>query len=109
MERLENVAIVVEEEPGPARLHSLGMRANEFLLGLYEGVSQSEGGKYHRGMPDRITIFQRPIEALARTDSDVERMVAETVRHEIAHHFGMDEGEVRRAEQKGRKRKSHEK
>ena len=88
--RLENVAIVVEPEP-PRR----------GLLGLYQGVpltARSVG--YSFRMPDQITIYQGPHERMARNRAELEKMVADTVWHEIAHYFGMDEGRVRRAERR---------
>jgi predicted Zn-dependent protease with MMP-like domain len=100
LEKLENVAIIVEDEPTRAVLKSVGITAaGETLLGLYEGVSQAHGGRYHRGMPDRITLFRAPIEAEARESGDeIADIVADTVWHEIAHHFGMEEDEVEKAE-----------
>ncbi len=88
--RLENVAIVVEQDS-----------ANGSLLGLYEGRplpqrSVSEGF----ALPDKITIYQRPHERLARDEEHLEQLVRDTVWHEIAHYFGMDEAEVRRAEER---------
>ena len=88
--RIENLAFVVEPEgPSPN------------LLGLYEGrpmpyrhVSDSFT------MPDRITIFQRPHERMARSQQHLEKLVEETVWHEVAHYFGMDEAQVRRAERR---------
>ncbi|PIP29818.1 hypothetical protein COU12_00625 [Candidatus Jorgensenbacteria bacterium CG10_big_fil_rev_8_21_14_0_10_54_38] len=101
LRKLKNVAVIVENEPTPEQLKSVGMGNRELLLGLYEGVADAEGGHTHRAFPDRITLFRRPIEAVARGGGDVARVVAETVRHEVAHHFGMDECEVRRAEHRG--------
>jgi predicted Zn-dependent protease with MMP-like domain len=88
--RLENVAIVVEHEP-----------PRPGLLGLYQGVPLTARGVSDSfRMPDKITIYQGPHERLARDDEDLERIVADTVWHEIAHYFGMDEARVRRAERK---------
>ncbi len=100
LRRLENVAIIVDGAPTTEQVRSVGLRTDTLLLGLYEGVSHADGGRYHRSFPDRITLFQQHIEAVARSEMDVRRLVAETVRHEIAHHFGMDEREVRRAERR---------
>lgn len=91
--RMENVAVVVEQEGPPG------------LLGLYHGRpltrrSVSDGFV----MPDRITIYQGAHERAAHSLADLERMVAETVWHEVAHYFGMDEPRVRRAESLRRKR-----
>jgi predicted Zn-dependent protease with MMP-like domain len=87
---LKNVVLVVEQEP-----------PRSDLLGLYEGRPMT-----HRSivesftLPDRITIYQGPHERLARNRAELEQMVADTVWHEIAHHFGMDETRVRRAERR---------
>jgi len=91
--KLENVAIVVEDESGPT----------QNLLGLYEGVPQTlRGVNYGSVLPDKITIFQGTIEEEAVEEKDIEEIVKNTVWHEIAHHFGMDEAEVRRLEIKRR-------
>jgi predicted Zn-dependent protease with MMP-like domain len=88
--RMKNVAIVVEQEPP-----QLG------LLGLYQGRPLMDRSVFEGfTLPDKITIFQGPHERLARTRAELEQMVADTVWHEIAHHFGMDEPRVRRAERK---------
>lgn len=100
LRELENVAIVVEDEPTGEQLTSLGIRVDEFLFGLYEGVSALEGGHYHRGMPDKITLFQWEIEDAADSEAAVEEIVTDTVWHEIAHHLGLDEHEVRAAERR---------
>jgi predicted Zn-dependent protease with MMP-like domain len=71
------------------------------LLGLYEGhplTHRSVGQSFT--FPDRITIYQRPHEQMARTLDQLEQIVADTVWHEIAHYFGMDEARVRRAERR---------
>lgn len=93
--RLENIVFVVEPEP-PRR----------GLLGLYQGRplterSVSEGFR----LPDQITIYQGPHERMARDLQELEEMVADTVWHEIAHYFGMDERRVRRAERARRRRR----
>jgi predicted Zn-dependent protease with MMP-like domain len=99
--KLENVAIVFEDEPTREQLRSVGLTGpRETLLGLYEGVSHVDGGHYHRGMPDRITLFKLPILAEAETEDEVADIVADTVWHEVAHHFGMNEAEVETAEDK---------
>lgn len=90
--RIENVAIVVEPEP-PRR----------GLLGLYHGVPLTSRSVYDGfRMPDQITIYQGPHERMSRNPAELEEMVAETVWHEIAHYFGMDEAQVRRAERRHR-------
>ncbi len=69
------------------------------LLGLYEGVPQTRRTEaYGMVLPDRIIIFRRPILAMCRSEAEVEAEIGRVVRHEIAHHFGMDEEELRRIE-----------
>lgn len=107
LELLNNVAIVVEDSPTMEQLVKLRMRHGWTLFGLYEGVPQNKRGPYYGGvLPDKITIFQRPIEKAARNVDDVKEIVRNTVWHEIAHHFGMDEEEVHQAEIQRKNRKN---
>ena len=101
-EKLRNVAILIADEPDEEQLASVGIdpESGDTLLGLYEGVSNLEGGHTHRDFPDRITVFKLPTLEEAENEDDVAQIVADTVRHELAHHFGMEEDEVERAEQK---------
>jgi predicted Zn-dependent protease with MMP-like domain len=105
--KLENVDVVVEDWAAPDQLRrGKPIRPTE-LLGLYQGVPQTRRGRaYGLVLPDKISIFQRPIEALCRTESDIEAKIGEVVRHEIAHHFGLDDETLRRIEDEklGRKR-----
>ena len=98
LEKLNNVDICIEEEPTPYQLQRLRQRSGSFILGLYEGVPQTERRYYGQVLPDRITIFKKPIERVAKSEEEVKRVVKSTVWHEIAHHFGMDEERVRKAE-----------
>jgi predicted Zn-dependent protease with MMP-like domain len=97
--RMENVAVVVEAEPSPAQLNRRGMSPGTTLLGLYEGRPLRYRSVWDSfGLPDRITIFQGPHERMARNRADLEHLVEQTLWHEIAHYFGMNEREVRAAE-----------
>ena len=96
--KLNNVAIVVEKEPTPAQIRKLKIRPGWTLFGLYEGVPQAARGSHYSALPDKITIFQKPIEQAARDTEDMKEIVKNTVWHEIAHHFGMGEARVRQAE-----------
>ena len=91
-ERLENIDVIVADEPTRAQLSHSGLRKNETLLGLYEGVpltDRTAGYTYH--LPDKITIFQKSIEANCRSESELITEVQRVVKHEIAHHFGIDD------------------
>ncbi len=100
LEKLDNVDIVIEDEPTPAQMRKLKLGQGVKLFGLYEGVPQTKRGYYAWVLPDKITIFQKPIEEVCFTDEQVKQRVKNTVWHEIAHHFGMDEERVRRVERK---------
>ena len=98
-ERLENVAIVVEERARPERLERMGYDPSQDLLGLYEGINKLERASgYHLATPDRITLFWRPIiEEVGAGDREaIRREIRKTVIHEVAHHFGIDDAELER-------------
>lgn len=103
-EKIKNVALLVEDEPSKEDREAEGLGEDETLLGLYKGVPLSaRGQEYGVGatLPDTITLYQLPIEEAAEEDGmPVARVVTETIWHEFAHHFGMDEHEVRGREQK---------
>ena len=103
LDRLENLEVVVETAPDAEQLTSLGMGPQESLLGLYEGVPLTERTSYY-GMvaPDKITIFKEPIEDCCRSDAEVIRQKRDTVYHEIAHHFGIDDPRIEEL-QKGKR------
>ena len=98
-ERIHNVALLVEDEPSEEVRIQEGLASGETLLGLYQGIpATSRGDSYGVGetLPDTITLFKVPIEEAAREDGeDVRTIIAETIWHEYAHYFGMDEDEVR--------------
>lgn len=91
LSRLSNVAIVVQQWPTREQLDDAGLESRGDLLGLYEGIPLTHRESYNLALPDKITIFQGPLEAICRTRDDIAREVKETVAHEIAHHFGIDD------------------
>jgi len=103
-EKLENVSIFVENLPNIYQINKLqGKGFRGLLLGLYEGVPHTKRGRYGVGatLPDKITIFRRPILAVARSPEHLKELVRKTVIHEIAHHFGMSEEMISDAKSKG--------
>ena len=99
--KLENVVITIEDVPTPEQSQKLKLRPWTRLLGLYEGVSlRGRVNTFFSPLPDRITIFRYPILAISQTPEDVKENVRNTVIHEIAHHVGMSEAEVRKSESK---------
>ncbi len=99
LEKLDNVVIVIEDEPTLLQEKQLHLKKGWTLFGLYEGVPQiSRGSHYGSVLPDKITIFRKPILEAARDIKHAKEIVKNTVWHEIAHHFGMNEDEVRQSE-----------
>lgn len=97
-ERIQNVAIVIASEPTTKQKRELRLHRGHTLFGLYEGVPNTARGGVTPLYPDVITIFQGPLEREARDAEELKSLVRDTVWHEIAHHFGMSEPRVRRAE-----------
>jgi predicted Zn-dependent protease with MMP-like domain len=98
--QLDNVAIVVQDYPTAGQARKAGLRRDETLLGLYEGVPQTKRGT-HYGMvtPDKITIFRRPIEALGKDNNCIINEIEKVIKHEIAHHFGITDTRLRQLEE----------
>ena len=104
-QKMDNLALCVEKRPTAEQLRKTGIRYGGFLLGLYEGVPQTKWGRgFGMMLPDKITIFQDSIEKFARTPEKIKKLVRNTVWHEIAHHFGFNEKQVRELERKRRKK-----
>jgi predicted Zn-dependent protease with MMP-like domain len=91
---LDNVQIVVEDEPSEELLVEMGVPVDETLFGLYTGTPLTERTGEYAGMPDRITIFRLPLLDECDDKNQLQREVARTVIHEIAHHFGIDESRL---------------
>jgi predicted Zn-dependent protease with MMP-like domain len=94
-ERLHNVAIVVADEPSSSQRRAAGIGPGEDLYGLYEGVPQPQrSATYGLVLPDKITLFQRTIEADCRSEREIAHQVRHTLIHELAHHFGIDDARL---------------
>ncbi len=93
---LENIDIDVEDWPDPALLKKLGFRKGRLLLGLYQGVPITRRRRSSmQTMPDKIVIYKGPIEAVSRTEEEIEKRIQTTVLHEIGHYFGLDDERLR--------------
>ena len=105
--KMDNVALCVEKGPTPEQLKKLGTRSGGFLLGLYEGVPKTAYGRgFGMILPDKITIFQEAVERFAGTPEAIKTLVRNVVWHEVAHHFGFNEKQVRELERRqGEKKK----
>lgn len=95
---LDNVQVVIEDEPSPALLRSLGLNPRrDTLFGLYQGVPlHQRGGAFGGALPDKISIFYRPLVRAFTSPERIRRQVRKTVIHEIAHFFGLDDAAIRK-------------
>ncbi|NCU39060.1 metallopeptidase family protein [Candidatus Saccharibacteria bacterium] len=101
IQNLDNVAITYAEFPSDEQLHKQGVRENQLLLGLYEGIPLTQrGAGYNLVLPDKITIFKRPIVQLSDDHEDLFRRVKHTLWHEIAHHYGLNHNRIDELENK---------
>jgi predicted Zn-dependent protease with MMP-like domain len=92
---LSNIAIVVEDEPSPRLLSEMAIEPPGTLLGLYQGTPLTERQWAHgNSLPDRIVLFQGPLERSAADDEELVVAIGETLIHEIGHYFGMSEGQI---------------
>ena len=89
--RIKNISIEIEDRPSRETLQNMGILQGT-LLGLYQGVPLTERGwNYGNVLPDRIVIYQLPIEESARSLEEIEKIVLDTVMHEVGHYFGFDD------------------
>jgi len=96
-EKLNNVSVVVEDFPSPYQIRKAKLTPYMLLFGLYEGVPQTKRGVYYSAIPDKITIFKNAIEQIAQTEEQIRAQVRQTVIHEIGHHFGLSDAQLRKA------------
>ncbi len=95
---LDNVAVMVEEEPSDDDLEGVGIDPDDpdrdELFGLYQGVPLPDRDSFYTALPDRVLIYRGPILRACRTRREVIREVRETVQHELGHYFGLEEHEL---------------
>jgi predicted Zn-dependent protease with MMP-like domain len=98
---MQNIAILVEEEPSDALLQEMGIDPPDTLFGLYQGIPLTErGSSYGNVLPDRILIFRGPHERDAEDEDDLIISIGETLIHEVGHYFGLSEEEIEEIEEK---------
>jgi predicted Zn-dependent protease with MMP-like domain len=103
--KLANISVVVEDLPSQELLNEMGIKHGS-LFGLYQGVPLTQRGwNYGNMLPDRIVIYQRTIESVATSPEAIEKIVQDTVIHEIGHYFGFSDKELREMEAMKRKQK----
>jgi len=97
--KMENIDVVVEDHAPQNLLLEMGLRSPSELLGLYQGVPLDRRGFYYGNvLPDKITLFQIPIELICKTREEVEGKIQEVVIHEVGHYFGLDDKKLRELE-----------
>jgi predicted Zn-dependent protease with MMP-like domain len=99
--RLQNVVIAVETEPDPQLLDEMGLEPPDTLFGLYQGTPLTERDwAFGNQLPDRIVIYQRPIEESCEDEGEVYETIAETLIHEAGHYFGLSEEAIEEIEER---------
>ena len=89
--QMQNVVIVYADEPSQAQRKTARLKDNQTLFGLYEGIPlPKRGAGYNLVLPDKITIFKKPLIFASRDINDLKARVRHTLWHEIAHHFGLE-------------------
>jgi predicted Zn-dependent protease with MMP-like domain len=116
LRKLDNVDIVIEEEPTLSQLKKIKAQKKSIVFGLYEGVPKTQRWNYGQVLPDKITIFKKPIERIVQSrqrrgspevaKKEIKEIIKNTIWHEIAHHFGINEKRVRELELKRKLKKS---
>jgi len=97
--KMANIDVVVENQASRDLLLEMGLRSPSELLGLYQGVPLDRRGFYYGNvLPDKITLFQAPIEAGCTTREEIEERIKEVVIHEVGHYFGLDDERLRELE-----------
>jgi len=97
--KMKNVGVVVEDRASQDLVSEMGLRSSSELLGLYQGVPVDQRGFYYGNvLPDKITLFQLPIESICKTKEEIKEKVKEVVMHEVGHYFGLDDERLRELE-----------
>ncbi len=107
--KIKNISVEIEDIPSRETLRDMGIRRGT-LFGLYQGVPLTEREwNFGNMLPDRITIYQRPIEEAARSTEEIEEIVLETVIHEVGHYFGFTDEDLYEIEDEKARKKEGEK
>lgn len=104
-QNMQNVAITYEDEPDAEQREKLKLRGSETLFGLYEGIPLPQrGAGYNMVLPDKITLFKKPLLSATHSPESFKAQVKHTLWHELAHHFGLDHDKIYEAEKRRYKR-----
>jgi predicted Zn-dependent protease with MMP-like domain len=99
VKRIENIAIIREDDPTPEQRRTLQLRDDQSLYGLYEGLPLPQRQGQTRLMPDKITLFKNPLSASAWNIGELQEQIRHTLWHEIGHYYGLDHSRIRELEQ----------
>jgi predicted Zn-dependent protease with MMP-like domain len=98
---MKNIAVVVEDEPSPALLAEMEIEPPDSLYGLYQGTPLTERGwGFGNSLPDKVTLFQVPIEEDCEDEDEIRAVIGETLIHEVGHYFGLSEEEIEEIEER---------
>jgi predicted Zn-dependent protease with MMP-like domain len=98
---MKNIAVVVEDEPSAELLDEMEIEPPDSLYGLYQGTPLPERTwGYGNTLPDRVTLFRKPIEEDSEDDDEVRAVIGETLIHEVGHYFGLSEAEIEEIEER---------
>lgn len=101
LSKLDNVAIVIEDEPNVFQRQKANLLQFQTLFGLYEGIPQyKRGNGYSLVLPDKITIFKGPLTRSVDTREELQKLANNVVWHEVAHHYGLGHARIRELEKK---------
>ena len=99
-EKLDNIAVVVEDWPDDETLDEMGIEPPDTLYGLYRGIDLTHrDSSYGNVLPDTVTIYQGPIEEDSADEQDMAELIRDTVVHEIGHYFGLDDETMEQIEE----------
>ena len=100
IDRLENVAFIVEDQPTKHQTKQLGLRCHDLLFGLYEGVPLPQRTGSSKLLPDKITLFKQPLIAISRNLGELSKNIKHTIWHEVAHYYGLGHKRIHELEGK---------
>ncbi|MBI2008988.1 metallopeptidase family protein [Candidatus Saccharibacteria bacterium] len=100
IDRLENVAFILEEEPTRQQTKALGLRCRDLLFGLYEGVPLPQRLSDTKLLPDKITLFKKPLMSISKDIGELTKNIKHTVWHEVAHYYGLDHRRIHELERR---------
>ena len=100
IDRLENVAFIVEDQPTEEQNRKLGLRCHDLLFGLYEGVPLPQRMGSSKLLPDKITLFKKPLISTSKDFDELSQNIKHTIWHEVAHYFGLGHKRIHELERK---------